>query len=41
MAALQGYLMMHKGRPYDAVDCAEAWVQEEKVKKVNVVKDNV
>jgi hypothetical protein len=33
MAAIQGYLMMHKGRPYDALECAEAWVQEEKAKK--------
>jgi chaperone BCS1 len=41
MAALQGYLMMHKGRPHDAVECVEAWVQEEKAKKVKVVKDTV
>jgi len=41
MAALQGYLMMHKGRPYDAIDCVEAWVQEEKEKKGKVVKDSL
>ena len=41
MAALQGYLMMHKDRPYDAIECVEAWVQEEKAKKVKVVKDTV
>jgi len=41
MAALQGYLMMHKDRPYDAIEGVEAWVQEEKVKKGKVVKDNV
>jgi chaperone BCS1 len=41
MAAIQGYLMMHKGRPYDALECAEAWVQEEKAKKGKVVKDTV
>lgn len=28
MAALQGYLMMYKDRPYDAVESVEAWVQE-------------
>ena len=41
VAALQGYLMMHKGRPYDALECVDAWVQEEKAKKVNVVEDTV
>ena len=41
MAALQGYLMMHKGRPYDAIECVQTWVQDEKVKKVKVVKDTV
>jgi chaperone BCS1 len=41
MAAIQGYLMMHKGRPYDALGCAEVWVQEEKAKKGKVVKDTV
>jgi len=41
MASLQGYLMMHKGRPYDAIECVEAWVQEEKVRKEQVVKDSV
>jgi chaperone BCS1 len=41
MAAIQGYLMMHKGRPYDAIECVEAWVQEEKAEKVKVVKDTV
>ena len=41
MAALQGYLMMHKGRPCDAIECIEEWVQEEKGKKGKVVKDSV
>jgi len=41
MAALQGYLMMHKGRPYGAVECVEAWVQAERVKKGEVVEDNM
>ena len=41
MAALQGYLMLHKGRPTDAIECVEAWVKEERVKKVKVVKDTV
>ena len=41
MAALQGYLMLHKGRPFDAIECVEAWVKEERVKKVKVVKDTV
>lgn len=40
MAALQGYLMIHKGRPHDALECVEAWVtEEERAKKV--VKDTV
>ena len=39
MAALQGYLMMHKGRPYDAIRCAEEWVKEERAKKA--VKDTM
>ena len=39
MATLQGYLMIHKGRPYDALDGVEAWVREERAKKV--VKDTV
>jgi len=37
MAALQGYLMMHKGRPYDAIECVEAWVQEERARRKVVV----
>jgi len=41
VAALQGYLMMHKGRPHDALECVDAWVREEKAKKVEVVKDTV
>ena len=41
VAALQGYLMMHKGRPHDAVEFVDAWVQEEKAKRVVVVKDTV
>jgi chaperone BCS1 len=40
MAALQGYLMTHKGRPYDAVERVGVWVQEEKA-KVKEVKDTV
>ena len=32
MAALQGYLMMYKGRPHDAVEHVEVWVQGEKAK---------
>ena len=41
MAALQGYLMMHKGRPYDAVECVEGWVEDEKMRKAMVIKDTV
>jgi len=41
VAALQGYLMMHKGRPHDAIEFVDAWVQEEKAKRVDVVKDTV
>lgn len=41
MAALQGYLMLHKGRPSDAIECVEAWVKEERTKKEKVVKDTV
>ena len=41
MASLQGYLMMYKGRPYDAVECVEAWVEEERAKKIQVVKNSV
>ena len=41
MDAIQGYLMMHKGWLYEALECAEAWAQEEKVKKGKVVKDIV
>ena len=29
MAALQGYLMMHKNQPRQAVECAGKWVREE------------
>ena len=39
VAALQGYLMMHKGRPYDATEFVDAWVQEEKAKRAEVVED--
>jgi len=39
VAALQGFLMMHKGRPYDAIEYVDAWVQEEKAKKVEVEVD--
>ena len=39
MAALQGYLMMHKTRPYDAVECIGAWVQEEKERGKNIAKE--
>lgn len=41
MAAIQGYLMMHKGRPHDAIECAEGWVKEEKTRKEKAVKDTV
>lgn len=40
MAALQGYLMMYKGRPRDAVEYVGVWVQGEKA-KVGPVKDTV
>jgi chaperone BCS1 len=33
MAALQGYLLMHKNQPYRAVECAGKWVEEEMVKR--------
>jgi chaperone BCS1 len=38
MAALQGYLMMHKGRPQDALECVDGWVNEDKAKKEKVTK---
>jgi len=40
MAGLQGYLMMHKDEPYDAIECVEAWVQEEMAKKRKVAEDD-
>jgi len=33
MAALQGYLLMHKNQPYRAVECARKWVEEEMAKR--------
>lgn len=33
MAALQGYLLLHKNQPYRAVECARDWVEEETAKK--------
>jgi len=33
MAALQGYLLMHKNQPHRAVDCAAKWVEEEMAKR--------
>ena len=33
MAALQGYLLMHKNQPHRAVECAEKWVEEEMAKR--------
>jgi len=33
MAALQGFLLMHKNQPRRAVECAGRWVREEKAKK--------
>lgn len=33
MAALQGYLLLHKNQPYRAVECARDWVEEEMAKK--------
>ena len=41
VAALQGYLMMHKGRPYDATEFVDAWVQEEKAKRAEVVEETL
>jgi len=41
VAALQGYLMMHKGRPHDATELVDAWVREEKAKRVDAVEDTV
>ena len=41
MDAIQGYLMMHTGWPYEALECAEARAQEEKVKKGKAAKDIV
>ena len=33
MAALQGYLLMHKSQPHRAVECARRWVEEEMAKR--------
>jgi len=33
MAALQGYLLMHKNQPHRAVECARKWVREEMAKR--------
>ena len=33
MAALQGYLLMHKNQPHRAVECAGRWVEEEMAKR--------
>ena len=33
MAALQGYLLMHKNQPHRAVECARRWVEEEMAKR--------
>jgi chaperone BCS1 len=33
MAALQGYLLMHKNQPHQAVECAGKWVEEETAKR--------
>ena len=33
MAALQGYLLMHKDQPQRAVECAGKWVEEEMAKR--------
>ena len=33
MAALQGYLLMHKDQPQRAVECAEKWVKEQMTKR--------
>ena len=41
VAALQGYLMMHKGRPHDAIEFVGAWVQGEKAKRAVAVEDAV
>ena len=39
MASLQGYLMMHKDQPHNAIERVEAWVEGERVKKRRVVKN--
>ena len=36
MAALQGYLLMHKSQPRRAVECAKKWVEEEMAKRKSV-----
>ena len=41
MAALQGYLMTHKGQPHDAIEGVEAWVRKEKAKRDKVVESTV
>ena len=41
MAALQGYLMTHKGRPRDAIGGVEAWVRKEKAKREKEIKGAV
>lgn len=33
MAALQGYLLMHKNQPHRAVECVGKWVEEEMAKR--------
>ena len=33
MAALQGYLLMHKNQPHRAVECARGWVEGEMAKR--------
>ncbi|KAF9649610.1 P-loop containing nucleoside triphosphate hydrolase protein [Thelephora ganbajun] len=33
MAALQGYLLMHKNQPHRAAECAGKWVEEEMAKR--------
>ena len=33
MAALQGYLLMHRTQPHRAVECARKWVEEEMAKR--------
>lgn len=41
MASLQGYLMTHKVRPFEAVKDAEAWVEKERQERAAKVKEDI